>query len=69
MLLVSAGWIAGAGDFVAGSHPMSWLFVVAYATNLRWTVFASLVATVIFAILHVLMDVSMVRIVGSIQLS
>jgi signal transduction histidine kinase len=67
MLLVSAGWLAGASDFVAGGYPMSWLFIVAYATNLRWTVFASLVATVIFAILHVLMELSMVRIVGSIQ--
>lgn len=67
MLLVSAGWLAGASDFVAGGYPMSWLFIVAYATNLRWTVFASLLATVVFAILHAVMGLEMVRIVGSIQ--
>lgn len=67
MFLVSAGWLADAGDFVAGGYPMSWLFIVAYATNLRWTVFASLVATGLFAILHVVMDLDPVRIVGSIQ--
>jgi signal transduction histidine kinase len=67
MLLVSAGWLADAGEFVAGGYPMSWLFIVAYATNLRWTVFASLVATGLFAILHVVMDLPPVRIVGSIQ--
>lgn len=67
MLLVSAGWLAGADDFVAGGFPMSWLFIVAYATNLRWTVFASLVATGLFAILHVVMGLEAVRIVGSIQ--
>ena len=67
LFLVSAGWLAGAGDFVAGGYPMSWLFVVAYATNLRWTVFAALIATGVFAILHALMDLEMVRTVGSIQ--
>ena len=67
MLLVSAGWLAGADDFVAGGFPMSWLFIVAYATNLRWTVFASLIATGVFAILHVVMVLPPVRIVGSIQ--
>ena len=67
MLLVSAGWLAGAGDFVAGGYPMSWLFVVAYATIMRWTVFAALLSTVVFVILHAVMDLSMVRIVGSIQ--
>ena len=67
MLLVSAGWLADSGDFVAGGYPMSWLFIVAYATNLRWTVLASLLATGVFAILHVVMDLDPVRIVGSIQ--
>ncbi len=67
VLLVSAGWLADAGDFVAGGYPMSWLFIVAYATNLRWTVFASLLATVVFAFLHGVMGLSPVRSVGSIQ--
>ncbi len=67
MFLVSAGWLADAGDFVAGGYPMSWLFIAAYATNLRWTVVASLLATGVFAILHVVMDLDPVRIVGSIQ--
>ncbi|MEE8374968.1 MAG: ATP-binding protein [Acidimicrobiia bacterium] len=67
MLLISAGWLAGANEFVAGGYPMSWLFIVAYATNLRWTVVAAFVSTTVFAILHAVMGLEMVRTVGSIQ--
>ena len=67
MFLVSAGWLADAGDFVSGSYPMSWLFVVAYATTLRWTVLTALLATSVFAVLHAVMDLETVRMVGSIQ--
>lgn len=67
LLLVSAGWLAGSGEFVAGGYPMSWLFIVAFATNLRWTLFAALIATVAFAILHSIMELDAVRTVGSIQ--
>ena len=67
IFLVSAGWLADAGDFVAGGYPMSWLFVVAYATNIRWTLVASVLASGVFAVLHIVMGLSTVRIVGSIQ--
>lgn len=67
LLLVSAGWLAGSGEFVAGGYPMSWLFIVAFATNLRWTLFAALLATIAFAILHTIMELDTVRTVGSIQ--
>jgi len=67
VFLVSTGWLAGSGEFVAGGYPMSWLFIVAFATNLRWTLIAALVATVVFAILHTVMEMDTVRTVGSIQ--
>ena len=67
MVLLSAGWIAGAEDFFAGGYPMSWLFIVAFATNLNWTVAAALFATGLSALLHAAMDLPPVRIVGSIQ--
>ncbi len=67
MLLISAGWLAGANEFVAGGYPMSWLFIVAYATNLRWTVVAAFISTAVLAVLHVVMGLPMVRTVGSIQ--
>jgi signal transduction histidine kinase len=67
LFLLSAGWLAGASDFVAGGYPMSWLFLVAYATTLRGAVVAALVMTAAFAWLHLAMDLEMVRVVGSIQ--
>ena len=65
--LLSAGWLAGAPDFVAGGYPMSWLFLVAYATSLRGTVLAAVLLTAVFAWLHMAMGLEMVRVVGSIQ--
>jgi signal transduction histidine kinase len=65
--LLSAGWLAGASDFVAGGYPMSWLFLVAYATTLRGTVVAALMLTAVFAWLHLAMGLALVRVVGSIQ--
>lgn len=65
--LLSAGWLAGAPDFVAGGYPMSWLFLVAYATSTKGTVVAALLLTALFAWLHMAMDLEMVRVVGSIQ--
>jgi signal transduction histidine kinase len=67
LFLLSAGWLAGAPDFVAGGYPMSWLFLVAYATTLRGTLVAALLLTAAFAWLHLAMDLEMVRVVGSIQ--
>ena len=67
MLLGSAGWLAGYSEFITGGYPMSWLFVVAYSTGLRWTMVAGVIASGVFAILHVLMGLETVRLVGSIQ--
>jgi len=66
--LLAAGWYAGAGDFVAGGVPMSWIFLVAYATRLEVTALTGLALTGVFAWLHVLMGLSPVRVVGSVQL-
>jgi signal transduction histidine kinase len=65
--LLSAGWLAGAPDFVAGGYPMSWLFLVAYATSVSGTVLAALMITALFGWLHMSMRLEMVRVVGSIQ--
>lgn len=67
LFLLAAGWLAGARDFVAGGYPMSWLFLVAYATTMRGTLLAAVVLTAAFAWLHLAMDLEMVRVVGSIQ--
>lgn len=67
LFLLSSGWLAGAPDFIAGGYPMSWLFLVAYATTMRGTLLAAVLLTAAFAWLHVAMDLEMVRVVGSIQ--
>ena len=66
-LLTGAGWVAGAPDFISGGYPMSWLFVVAYATSLRWTMVAAVIATFYSAFFHGLMDLGAMRTLGSIQ--
>lgn len=65
--LVSAGWLGDYREFITGGYPMSWLFVVAYASNLIWTVVAGIGASVVFASLHQLMDLDTFRFVGSVQ--
>lgn len=65
--LLATGWLAGADDFFAGGYPMSWVFVLAFTTNLRWTIVVSFTYTVWFAVLHVLMGLEPVRVAGSIQ--
>lgn len=67
LLVAATGWLAGTSDFVAGGYPLSWLFIVAYATNLRWALAAGAVATVTFAVLHLLMELVPIRMMGSIQ--
>jgi signal transduction histidine kinase len=67
MALLTAGWWAGAGDFVAGGYPASWLFLMAFVTNLRWTFAASILAGLYFAFLHLVMGLNPVRTAGSIQ--
>jgi signal transduction histidine kinase len=68
MSAMFAGWLAATGDFVSGGYPISWLFVVAYARNARWTLLAGVVASGVFAVAHVLMDLAGARVAGSIQL-
>lgn len=67
IFLLSAGWLARAPDFVAGGYPMSWLFLAAFVTSLKGTMVAALVMTTVFAWLHVMMGLALVRVVGSIQ--
>lgn len=67
LVVLGAGWAAGASDFVAGGLPMSWLFLVAYASRLMVVAITSLTFTALFAVLHQLMGLSPVRIVGSVQ--
>jgi signal transduction histidine kinase len=65
--LLATGWMAGAGDFFAGGYPMSWVFVLAYTVSFRWTVFLSILFTMWFGALHLIMGLEAVRAVGSIQ--
>lgn len=67
LFLASAGWIAGFDEFLVGGYPASWLFIVAYATTMRATVLAGLVATAVYAFLHVMMGLDQTRTYGSIQ--
>ena len=66
-LLAGAGWAAGAPDFISGGYPISWLFVVAYATSLRWTMVAAVLVTFYSALLHGSMGLGAMRTIGSIQ--
>lgn len=67
LLVLAAGWLAGAGDFVGGGMPISWLFLVAYAFRLEITAVSGLLFTGVFAWLHILMGLQPVRVVGSVQ--
>ncbi|HSR46058.1 MAG TPA: ATP-binding protein [Acidimicrobiia bacterium] len=67
LLLSAGGAIAGTDDFFSGGFPGSWLFVVAFATNLRWTMVASLVLLGEHAVLHDIMDLGAVRTAGTFQ--
>lgn len=66
LLLVSAGWFAGT-DFVSGGYPASWLFIVAFATSFRATIVIGVIATAVFALLHLAMELDQTRLFGSIQ--
>lgn len=67
LLLALAGPWAGAGDFISGGYPASWLFVVAYAFNMRVAAVVGAIASALFAILHVVMGLGATRAYGSIQ--
>ena len=67
LLLSAAGLLAGSADFVSGGWPGSWLFVVAFATNLSWTLTAGGVLLVSHAGLHVLHGLGPGRTAGTFQ--
>jgi signal transduction histidine kinase len=67
LLLSSGALIADSSDFFSGGFPGSWLFIVAFATNLRWTMVASLVLMAEHAYLHILMDLGANRTAGTLQ--
>lgn len=65
--LAMAGLAADFDEFLVGGYPASWLFIVAYATNLKWTAISGLAASAVFAVLHVMMGLEPTRAYGSIQ--
>jgi signal transduction histidine kinase len=65
--LALIGPVAGAGDFIAGGYPASWLFLVAYASNMKVTALAGAAAGALFAVMHVVMGLGATRAYGSIQ--
>jgi signal transduction histidine kinase len=67
LTLSLSGWLSGFGEFLVGGYPASWLFLVAYASNMSITVMAGSLAAVVFALLHLAMDLGVTRAYGSIQ--
>lgn len=65
--LAMVGPLAGVGDFIAGGYPASWLFVVAYAFDMRVTTVAGFVAGLLYAAMHVFMELGVTRAYGSVQ--
>lgn len=66
-LLSVAGLAAGAADFVSGGYPGSWLFVVAYATDLEWVLGAAVVLSAEHFAIHVAMGLDWIRTAGVFQ--
>lgn len=67
LALAGSAWVAGTEALLSGGYPMSWLFVVAYAARLPWTVAASVALAAWFAFLHGALDLGATRTIGSIQ--
>lgn len=67
LALATAGWIAGFDEFLVGGYPASWLFIVAYATNVKVTTLAGIAASIVFAFLHVALNLDQTRVLGSVQ--
>ncbi len=67
LALSATGLLAGADDFVSGGWPGSWLFVVAFATNLRWTLGAGLVLVAAHTGLHLAHGLPPGRTAGTFQ--
>lgn len=67
LVLSMTGWMADFGEFLVGGYPASWLFIVAYASNVRVTAAAGLASSLIFASLHLAMGLDQTRVLGSVQ--
>ena len=67
LALSAAGWLAGTNDFVSGGWPGSWLFMVAFAANLSWTLAAGMVLVAVNICLHLLHDLPAGRTAGTFQ--
>ena len=67
LLLATSGWLSGYGEFITGGYPASWLFIVAYATNLPRTTLAGLAASAVFGLLHAEMGLDATRAFSSLQ--
>lgn len=67
LALSAVGWIAGTDDFVSGGWPGSWLFMVAFASTLRWTLVAGLGLITSHVILHLLHNLPPGRTAGTFQ--
>lgn len=67
LVLAASGWVADYSEFVTGGYPASWLFIVAYATNLKLTTLAGVIATAVYAVLHTRLELQAGRTVGSLQ--
>lgn len=67
LILATAGWLGGFEEFLVGGYPASWLFIVAYGSNVKVTTAAGLVASLVYVLLHVALDHDQIRVLGSIQ--
>ena len=67
LLLSLSGWFAGSRDFVSGGYPTSWLFVVALASSLRWTLIAGGSLMVVHTAIHLMMELGLTRTFGTFQ--
>lgn len=63
----AAGYLAGTDEFINGSWPSSWLFALAYASSLRWTLIGGLILVVEHVFLHLLHAMDAVRTAGTFQ--
>lgn len=67
LALSGVGLAAGTSDFVTGGWPGSWLFMVAFAANLRWTLLAGVALVLSHTLLHILHGLPIVRTAGTFQ--
>lgn len=63
----AGGYLAGTAEFVNGSWPNSWLFTLAYVSNLRWTLVGGTALVVEHVGLHLLHEMDAVRTAGTFQ--